>query len=226
MLRFITLLTFLSVFFSFEANAINIKRWFQDAKYPSQQMIEKQTFTNPAASTSVYVLAEQDGPDSGDALTITTSITNPDMARTIDVYPAGTTADVGSCTVTLSGTDFHGQSITEAYTFAANQSTKQEGLKAFKTVTSIAFAASCEDSPYGATWSVGIGNSLGLKRCMGAAGDFLFSHLNGSKESTAPTLSVDDDEIEKNTADFDGTYNGSNDFTFFYFQNYNEGCVP
>jgi hypothetical protein len=93
-------------------------------------------------------------------------------------------------------------------------------------MTSIALPAACEDSPYGATWSVGFGEKLGLKRCLGQAGHVVMSTVAGAFESTRPTIANDTANIEGNTADFNGTMDGSNDFEIFFFQNYAQSCFP
>lgn len=197
-----------------------VKRFFQDAKLPTQQMIEKQTFSNLVAAGTANVLSAHAGNTSSAAASATTFVAQPDSARNLVITPGGTTNDVANCSITVLGTNYKGQSISEAFAFAANASSATTGSKAFLTVTSVVFPSNCEDSPYGATWSIGYGEKIGVKKCMDSAGHILFSTLNGAKEGTAPTMSVDVDELEKNTADFNGTMNGSNDFELFFFQNY------
>lgn len=187
-------------------------------------MTETQTFTNPAAAGSADVLSGNAGNTSAAAATVTTFVAQPDVPRNLVITPGTSTVDVAACTVVVAGTNIFGNSMTENFTFTNNQSAAKGGASAFKTVTSVTFPANCEDGAFAATWSVGYGESLGVKRCMTNGGDFLFSLLNGSKEATAPTMTVDADEVEKNTADFNGTMNGSNDFTLYFFQNYS--CSP
>lgn len=203
--------------------AANIKRFFQDAKLPTQQMVEKQSFSNVIAAGTADILSANAGNTGAGAVTVSTFVAQPDVARNLVITPGGTTNDVAACSVTVLGTNYNSQAISESFDFTANQSSATTGSKAFLTVTSVVFPAGCEDSPYGATWSIGYGEKLGVKKCMEYAGNILFSTLNGSKEGTAPTMTVDADELEKNTADFNGTMNGSNDFELFFFQNY--GCL-
>lgn len=212
--------------FSNALEAANIARLNQDAKLPTQQMVEKQSFANVIAAGTANVLSANAGNTGAGAVTVTSFVAQPDVARNLVVTPGGTTNDVAACSVTVLGTNNIGQSISEAFAFSANASTATTGSKAFLTVTGVVFPAGCEDSPYGATWSIGYGEKLGVKRCMDSAGHILFSTLNGSKEGTAPTMAVDSDELEKNTADFNGTMNGSNDFELFFFQNFNSNCFP
>jgi hypothetical protein len=196
----------------------------RDIKLPSQQMIEKQTITDPAAAGTTQVLSGSDGPSSAAAATVTTFVAQPDVPRNLVITPGGTTGDVESCVITVTGKNIFGQTITEDFTFAANASTAQTGNKAFKSVSSIAWPASCESGGFAATWSVGYGEKLGLKRCLDAAGHYLWSTVAGAYESTRATISADSDEVEKNTADFNGTMNGSNDFEIFFVQNFR--CNP
>jgi hypothetical protein len=195
------------------------KRYFQDAKFPSQKMIEKQSIDDPAAAGSADVLSAHAGATSAAAASTSTCVAQPDVPRNLVVTPGGTTADVGTCTVTVTGKNILGSSISESFAFVANTTLATTGAKAFKEISTVAWAASCEDSPYTATWSVGYGEKLGVKYCLDNTGDIIKSLLNGAVEGTAPTMVVDADEVEKNTADYNGTMNGSNDFVLYFMQN-------
>jgi hypothetical protein len=206
------------------AQASNVKRYFNEAKFPNQALLNKQSILNPVAAGTIYVVGFNDGPTSAAAASLTSGLTSPDVPRNLRIAPTGTTADVAACVITVSGTNILGSTITETFTFLENASTEVVGSKAFKTVTSIAFPASCEDSPYGATWTVGIGEKLGLNRCLDSAGHLVFSTVSGAYESTRATVTADADEVEKNVADFNGTMDGSADFESFMVQNYR--CAP
>lgn len=195
----------------------------QDLKLPSQKMVEKQAITNPAAAGTTQVLSASAGNTSAAAATVSTFVAQPDAPRNLVLTPGGTTADVAACSVVVNGTDILGNAISESFAFSANASTATTGSKAFKTVTSVVFPAACEDSPFGATWSMGYGEKLGVKRCMDNAGDIFFSLLNGAKEATAPTMAADASVVSLNTADYNGTMNGSNDFVLYFMQNFR--CV-
>lgn len=210
-------------FVCLNAFALPVNRSFQDLKLPTQALLEKQTFTNLRAADTNYVLDGVAGPTSAAAYNITTGITNPDQPRNLIITPGGTTADVKGCTITLTGTSYLNKTITEDFVIADNQSTATTGAKAFKTVSRVAFPADCEEGGFAATWSIGLGEKIGLKRCMNFAGDFAWSTVAGAYESTRATVTADDNEVEKNTADFNGTMNGSNDFQAFFVQNF--GCL-
>ena len=205
-------------------NAAPVRRLYQDVKLPTQQMIEKFSITNPAAAGTTQILNASNGPTSAAAANVTTFVAQPDVPRNLVITPGGTTADVAACTVTVTGTNYFGTTITEDFVFAENASSATTGAKAFKTVSKIAFPANCEDSPWSATWDVGYGEKLGLNRCMDYAGHFVFSTVAGSYESTRATVAADATHVESNTADFNGTMNGSNDFEAFFIQNFR--CFP
>jgi len=223
-MRNFIVLTFL--IFSLHAFSAPVKRQFRDMKLATQQLMEKQTITNPAAAAADDVLSGDAGNASAAAATQTTFDAQPDVTRTLTITPTGTTADVAACTITVTGTDFHGQTITDTFAFLANASTVTAGTKAFKTVVSVAFPAACEDSPFGATWNVGYGEGLGLKRCLDSAGHAVFSTVSGAYEATRATVAVDAANIEGNTADFNGTMDGAADFEIFFLQNFAKTCFP
>lgn len=200
-----------------------IKPTYFDLKPVSQKMVEYQLFTNLTVASSTAIVSAHAGPTSAAARTITSGFSQPDAPRNLTITPGATTASVAACTVTVSGTDYLNNSISEDFAFLDNASTATTGSKAFKTITSIAWAASCEDSPYDATWYIGVGEKIGLKNCLDQAGHILHSTLNGAKEATAPTMAVNASAVSSNTADFNGTMNGVNDFELFFMQNFR--CV-
>jgi hypothetical protein len=201
-----------------------VQRFAHDIKLPSQVIMERQTVTTPVVATTNAVLTTNAGPTSAAALTISTGLSNPDVPRNLTITPTGTTTDVESCVITVTGTNIFGQTITEDFTFAADASTAQTGNKAFKTVTSVAFPASCESGGFAATWIVGVGSKLGLKRCLANAGDMVFSIFNGAYEATRGTTAANATAIESNTFIPNGTMDGAKDVIVNFVQNYR--CSP
>lgn len=196
------------------------RRLFQDLKLPTQQMVEKFTISDPIAASATRVVSGTAGATSAAVATLTTFSAQPDVARNLTITPGGTTGDVEACTVTVTGTNYKNAVITEDFAFLADASTATVGAKAFKTVTSVSWAADCESGGFAATWSIGVGEKLGLNHCLDKAGHLLMSTAAGAFESTRATMAVSASAIESNTADFNGTMNGSNDFEIFYFQNF------
>lgn len=215
---------FAVLLFSTFAQAQSVRRLMQDVKLPTQGVVEQQAFTNLLAASTTRVLSGNAGATSAAAATVTTFAAQPDSPRNLVVTPGGTTTDIEACVITISGTNIFDKAISETFTFTANQNTAVTGAKAFKTVSSVAFPANCESGGFAATWSVGIGEKIGLKRCMAEAGAWVQSSIDGAYESTRATVVADADEVEKNTADFNGTMNGSSDFKAYFIQNY--GCFP
>jgi len=205
-----------------QATSLRVSR--RDMKLASQQLIEKQTILIPVVADPNRVLTTDAGPISAAAVEITTFTAQPDVPRNITITPTGTTTDVESCAIVVTGTNFFGASITDTITFSANASALVSGVKAFASVTSVAFPASCESGGFAATWIVGVGDVLGMKRCMDVAGHVMFATLDGSYEGTRPTCIADADEVEKNTCDINGTLDGAKDVELFFVQNFR--CLP
>lgn len=207
-----------------------VRPMYQDIKLPSQVMVEKQSFGTPVAASTTRLSNAIPGPTSAGggatypAVSITSFTLQPDVPRNIVITPGGTTTDVESCAVLVSGTNYFGQSISETLSFAANASAATTGAKAFKSVTSVAFPADCESGQAAATWSVGVGEKIGLKRCMDFAGEWLLSEVAGVYESTRATVVASASAVESNTADFNGSMDGSAEFIGFFFQNFR--CSP
>lgn len=201
-----------------------IRPFYQDIKLPTQAVMEKQTISDPLASATTNILAASAGATSAAVATVTTFLAQPDVPRNLVITPGPVNQDVGTCTITATGTNIFNQTITEDFAFAGNATSATTGNKAFKTLTSLSFAANCEDGGFGATWNVGTGEKLGAKRCMDSAGHLVFSTVAGAYETTRPTVAANATAVESNTFDFNGTMNGVNDFEAFFVQNFR--CHP
>ena len=226
MKNLIALLVFtLTSFLGVDALAA-IRPYYQDIKLPTQKIIEHQNIDIPMLASTGRLKVEHAGPTSAAAASITTFIAQPDVPRNLTITPAGTTTDIESCVITVTGTDFHGASLSETFTFAANASSAVTGNKAFKTVSSVAFPANCESGGFAATWSVGIEDKLGLKRCLANAGDVVFSTFDGAYETTRGTVAVNASSVASNTFNPNGTLDGAKDVDVYFFQNYAAACQP
>ncbi len=144
------------------------------------------------AATAVHAAVT----DNGTTQTITTGITNPAVARNLTATAGGTAGDVKAIQVTVTGTNLAGEVITEALpAFTVNTTGIVIGSKAFATVTSISIPA---HDGNGATTAIGTGAKLGLHNELDH-NTVLFAFLTNIKESVAPTVVTDDNELEKNT---------------------------
>lgn len=143
--------------------------------------------------------------------TVTTSITNPPYARNITITCAKGGVSNMSGDVTITGTDIWGQTITD--TIAEGADGTVQGVKAFKTVTSIALPARTNA---GDTVSIGYGDLIGLDLYLPSKDCVIQCSLDGVIETTAATVVADDDEISKNTVDLNSALNGKV-VTILYF---------
>lgn len=193
---------------------------YRDLKPATQVMIEHQRITTPILADNDRVKTTYAGPTSAAAVVLTSFTAQPDVPRNLTITPTGTTTDVEACTITAAGTDILDDAITEDFAFAANDAITLSGAKAFKTVSSVTWPASCESGSFGATWIIGVGDVLGLKSCMDYAGAVAWAVFDGAYEGTRPTCVADNDEVSKNTCDINGTLNGSKSVDLFYVQNF------
>lgn len=198
--------------------AIDVQR--RDMKLASQVMIEKQVLTTPILASTTRVKGAT--ASSASVVTnITTFADQPDVARNITVTTGGTTADCAAGNITVTGTNILGAVISEAIAITANQAGTSSGAKAFASVTSVSIPV--QDGA-GCTYAVGVGDVLGLKRCMDKAGHVVMAVFNGAYEGTRPTCLADADEVEKNTCDINGTLDGAKDVELYFIQNF--ACLP
>ena len=220
----IFIFTLMAMMAQTSAQAAPVKRLAQDVKLPTQAVMERQTITNPIVATTNRVLATHAGATSAAIATVTTMTAQPDVPRNLTITPTGTTGDVEACIITVTGTNINGATISETFTFLADASTATTGNKAFKTVTSISFPANCESGGFAATWIVGVGSKLGLKRCVANAGDLVFSEFDGAYETTRGTLAANATAVESNTFTPNGTMDAAKSVIVNYIQNF--GCFP
>ena len=193
------------------------KPYQQKAKFPSQYILEKTSSVDVVTAGAANVLSAHAGATAAAPVTVTTFVAQPDYARNLVVTPGGTTADVAAGNVVVTGVDIQGNVITESFAFIADQSTAVTGNKAFKTITSIVIPA--EDSPFGATWSVGFGAKLGLNGCLAGSGWYLKGLVDGA-DLTGSTVASSASDVSSNTIIPNPAPNGSRDFDLLFFPNY------
>jgi hypothetical protein len=192
----------------------------RDLSLPSQQLLELLSLASPDASSSTAVIASTIGASSATAATVSTGFTDPDVPRALVVCPKATTADVKAGTVTVYGKNYINETISDTFTFTANSPHCKAGTKAFKTVTSASFPG--EDSPYGASWSIGTRDVLGLSFCMSGP-NVVFANFNHVYEATRATVAYDVDDVENNTIDLNSNLDGSV-VEIYFIQNFR--CLP
>lgn len=198
------------------AYAVPLRVERRDMKLASQALLEQRSFSAPVLADVDRILDDQ-ATSASATTSVTSFLAQPDVCRTLSITPGGTTADVAAGDVVVTGFNANGSSFTESFTFTANQTTIVNGSKAFCSVSSILFH---QQDGASATFDVGVLDALGLHRCLDAAGHVFFTLFGGAQESTAPTITIDVDEVEKNTVDLDSALDGSTDVEVYFKQNF------
>lgn len=144
--------------------------------------------------------------DDGSEATVTTGLTNPPYPRNITATSGGTAGDIGAIQVTVTGTNIKDETISETLpVFTADNATTVVGNKAFKTVTQVVIPA---HDGTGATTAIGFGDKIGLPVALDGNRVIGANH-GGTRETTAPTVGFDSDEVEKNTVDLNTALDGT-----------------
>jgi len=134
----------------------------------------------------------------------TTLITNPSVPRNITATAGGVNTDIKAVQVTITGTNFADEVITEALpAFTVDIAGIVTGNKAFKTVTSISIPAM---DGAGATVAIGFGEKLGLPYKL-TLNTVLAAYFDSVKEGTAPTVTTSPTAIDGNTIDLNSALN-------------------
>lgn len=143
--------------------------------------------------------------DTGADQEITTSITNPSCPRNLTVTFGGTAGDIKAITVTVYGTNYNDERISEGFLATVNTANTVTGSKAFKTVDRIVIPA---HDGTGATTAVGVGAKLGLPYKM-SRNTHQMTFLADVIEGTAPTLAASSTVLESNTITLNSALNGT-----------------
>ena len=167
--------------------------------------LRRQVWTAPDDLDADDLLALTATSDS--VATVLTPTAQPDFPRSISVTPGGTTADVASGAYTVLGTNIRDEVISEDLTFAANATTLQSTLKAFKTVVSV--TCPIQDGA-DATFSIGFIDRLGLDRIM-TGNEVILATADGVYETTRPTVTFSASDIALNTIDLNTALDSSKD---------------
>jgi hypothetical protein len=171
------------------------------------------TFKMVAAASATAVL---NAATAGAATTtIVDNITDPDVPRVLKVT-MGTAAGIGDGTVTVTGHNVEGATITEVFDIADGSTAAVNGTKAFKTVASVRVAGmkgTC-------TVSVGYTNGLGVRhRLFSSNTTVRVVQDTGSARTiqAAPTITdADDQHIEKNIITPATAPDGTTFLTIYY----------
>lgn len=133
-----------------------------------------------------------------------------DYPRTVDVTVSGTAANIDVGTATITGTNSLDETITDTYSFTENTAGTLAGTKAFKTISTLAVH---QQDGANVHVSVGLGNDFGMPMTNLTNG-VVFADVDGTRESTPPTVAVSGTAIESNTIAFNTAPNGTKDFSY------------
>jgi hypothetical protein len=148
-----------------------------------------------------------DGTALGEAVTTVTEFVNPmPYARNVTIVASAT--QTGKATVY--GTNIANQPISEELTI--NSDTPVVGAKAFKTVTSVVLPIKAGTE----TIDLGWGEKIGLPYIMDVK-PLAFAMQGGAIETTAPTLTIDSDELEKNVIDLNSNLDSTKAVDIYLF---------
>lgn len=186
------------------AEGVSVDRWFGAHIHIPKVLA--------ADADGIVAAAEAASGEEADDLVITEFEAQPDWPRNIIVSVSATTAaDVAAGNIVVKGFNIAGQVIEEKHAITADTPAVKTGNLAFKEVTSVTVPVQDGDS---VTIDVGWGDKLGLPYLL-AYNTILKTYFGGTEETTAPTVVVDADEIEKNTIDLDSTPDGENDIDIY-----------
>lgn len=176
--------------------------------FSSGLQIWGQKWTEPDAAAAAVVLAATTLTTA--VQTITSGITNPDFSRVLSI--TGAMAG-GSLTgnVVITGTDIRGNAISD--TIALNGNSTVDGIKAFKTVSSVQLPVRVSA---GDTVSVGISDKLGLEM-IPAYAVAISAHHNGALEGTLPTITRHATDIAQNIIDFNSACGADHDQAVVFY---------
>lgn len=156
-----------------------------------------------SAASNTAVLAAT-AASAGAQKTVTSGITDPDVPRALKVVPGGTTADILDSVVEVFGTNVEGKTISERFRFAAGASSAVEGIKAFKTVSSVVIDGQLSTA---ATFSVGTTNKLGVNHRLFPSNTTVkvyadtavdLGEVSGLTLQAQPTVVADGNVVENN----------------------------
>lgn len=134
--------------------------------------------------------------------------------RNVTFTTAGGTPADAPATATITGTDINGDALTEVVNIAQT-ATIANGVKAFKTITSIVYAAG---DGTGATVSIGYGNAFGLSRkAKTRAGAVMRgTEISAGSVVTNGTLVVAETGLPNGTYSPNSAPDGSKDYAIAY----------
>lgn len=158
----------------------------------------------PALQTATYVHAAIALTSS--TQTVTTGITNPDVPRiaTVKGNASGVAGDV-----VITGTNINDEAISD--TIALSGASEVVGVKAFKTITSIALPVEVHAGTD--TVSIGVGSKIGFPAVISNTGLVIAKNFDGSVDAGTVTAST---TVEGSIYAVAGTLNGAKNVDLYF----------
>ncbi len=137
-----------------------------------------------------------------------------DVPRQVAVIASNGAASIEKDdTVTIYGTNYAGEPISEVLTFEAEQATAEVTAQAFKTVIKVIIG----ESAVGVKFNVGWTDVLGLPFKLAATEKMALEYGAGALQTTPGTFTVDASVLGKNTYDPNTSLNGTNTVQLILF---------
>lgn len=174
-----------------------------------------ETHKKVANGTSSAVLAATNGATA--AQTVTAGITQPDVPRALSVTPTANNTGGNPMSITVTGFNVEGKVITEVFIIPVGSTTIVNGVKAFKSVTSV----SIPQQTSGLTITVGTLNKLGLYHRLFNQNTTVKVYAGATVYGAltlqgAPTVVANDPLIENNTVQPATTPDGTKFYIICY----------
>ena len=135
-------------------------------------------------------------------------------ARTVTVTLGGTAGSIAAKAATVHGKDIAGNQISETLeAFTVDTAGAKTTAKAFREIEKVTIDAM---DGAGVTMKVGWTAAFGLPFALDAK-PLVFALLGGALETTAPTLTIDDDEVEKNLIQLSGNLDAEKTVDVYLF---------
>lgn len=186
--------------------------WTQDQKLKANNLgvgvkrafMAHLEYADPIAADTDAILEAV--TDTGEEVEIETFDGQPDYTRCITATAGGTAADIGAIQVVIDGTNELGEEITETLpVFTVNTAGTVTGSKAFKTITKVTIPA---HDGTAATTKIGVSDKLGIPLKLSLK-TVQSAYLDGTIEGTAPTITIDADDVENNTVLLNSSLDGN-----------------
>lgn len=161
---------------------------------------------SPAVADTDGIMSARTDTGTGVTISAGTSINFPDVPRNMTATAGGTVGDVANESVTFTGKDIDGNSISETLTaFTIDTAGTQASVKCFAELDTVELP---KMDGTGATISIGYGDILALPERL-ERNTVIAAFLANTVEGTAPTVVVNASNLENNSVDINSSLNST-----------------